>query len=136
MQKLLKSNPGLKERFPLRFYFDDYTSDELSEIAHRILKSRNFVLTPEADEYLNRLIEKETRMRDEYFGNGRWVHNLVEQGIIKSMAQRVMSEPHPVDKRLQLFSTIEVCDMKEAEMNFLHAMNLKLTSPCRIRFRA
>ena len=35
MKKLLKSNPGLKDRFPLRFHFEDYTADELSEIAHR-----------------------------------------------------------------------------------------------------
>lgn len=136
MKKLLKSNPGLRDRFPLRFHFEDYTSDELSEIAHRILKSRNFVLTPEADERLNRLIETETRQRDEYFGNGRWVHNLIEQGLIKSMAQRVMTVPRPQAMLYQLFSTIEVCDVEAVETSFLHTMNLSLTPPCRIGFRA
>lgn len=136
MKKLLKSNPGLKDRFPLRFHFEDYTADELSEIAHRILKSRNFVLTPEANLRLNRLIEKEARQRDEHFGNGRWVHNLIEHGLIKSMARRVMSGPRPETAQLQLFSTIEACDVEEAEAKLLRTADLKITPPCRIGFRA
>ena len=136
MKKLLKSNPGLKDRFPLRFHFEDYTADELSEIAHRILKSRNFVLTPEANLRLNRLIEKETRQRDEHFGNGRWVHNLIEHDLIKSMARRVMSGPRPETAQLQLFSTIEACDVEEAEAKLLRTADLKITPPCRIGFRA
>lgn len=136
MKKLLKSNPGLKDRFPLRFHFEDYTADELSEIAHRILKSRNFVLTPEANLRLNSLIEKEARQRDEYFGNGRWVHNLIEHGLIKSMARRVMSGPRPETAQLQLFSTIEACDVEEAEAKLLRTADLKITPPCRIGFRA
>lgn len=136
MKKLLKSNPGLKDRFPLRFHFEDYTADELSEIAHRILKSRNFVLTPEANLRLNRLIEKEARQRDEHFGNGRWVHNLIEHGLIKSMVRRVMSGPRPETAQLQLFSTIEACDVEEAEAKLLRTADLKITPPCRIGFRA
>lgn len=136
MKKLLKSNPGLKDRFPLRFHFEDYTADELSEIAHRILKSRNFVLTPEANLRLNSLIEKEARQRDEYFGNGRWVHNLIEHGLIKSMARRVMSGPRPETAQLQLFSTIEACDVEETEAKLLRTADLKITPPCRIGFRA
>lgn len=135
MKKLLKSNPGLKDRFPLRFHFEDYTADELSEIAHRILKSRNFVLTPEANLRLNRLIEKEARQRDEHFGNGRWVHNLIEHDLIKSMARRVMSGPRPETAQLQLFSTIEACDVEEAEAKLLRTADLKITPPCRIGFR-
>lgn len=136
MKKLLKSNPGLKDRFPLRFHFEDYTADELSEIAHRILKSRNFVLTPEANLRLNSLIEKEARQRDEHFGNGRWVHNLIEHGLIKSMARRVMSGPRPETAQLQLFSTIEACDVEDAEAKLLRTADLKITPPCRIGFRA
>lgn len=136
MKKLLKSNPGLKDRFPLRFHFEDYTADELSEIAHRILKSRDFVLTPEANLRLNSLIEKEAKQRDEHFGNGRWVHNLIEHGLIKSMARRVMSGPRPETAQLQLFSTIEACDVEEAEAKLLRTADLKITPPCRIGFRA
>ena len=37
MQTLLNSNPGLKDRFPLHFHFEDYTPEELAEMARRIL---------------------------------------------------------------------------------------------------
>ena len=138
MKELLRTNPGLKDRFPLHFHFDDYTSDELLEIAHRTLKARNFSLTQEADKYLKELIEKASAQRDEHFGNGRWVHNLIEQGLIKSMAKRVMSRPSPSCSGRELFSTIELSDVKEAERSFLSNREVvKYTSHLpRIGFRA
>lgn len=137
MKNLLRTNPGLKDRFPLQFHFDDYTSDELLEIAHRTLKARNFALTPEADEYLKGLIGKASAQRDEHFGNGRWVHNLIEQGLIKSMARRVMSRPSPSGTERELFSTIELSDVEDAERRFLSTREARLTPPApRIGFRA
>lgn len=137
MKALLQTNPGLKDRFPLQFHFDDYSSDELLEIAHRTLKARNFALTEEADEHLKAVIEKASAQRDGHFGNGRWVHNLIEQGLIKSMARRVMSLPSPSAPDRELFSTIELSDVKDAERRFLSPREAKLTpSFPRIGFRA
>ncbi|WP_455584389.1 AAA family ATPase [Bacteroides sp.] len=135
MQTLLRFNPGLQERFPLKFHFEDYTASELLEIAHRICKNRNFKLTLAADNRLSQLIEKAVLHRDEYFGNGRWVHNLIEHGVIKSMAKRVMSMPHcPGDSHLLSF--IEESDIAEVERTFLQSKTLKLTAPRRIGFTA
>lgn len=135
MKELLRTNPGLKDRFPLRFHFDDYTSDELLEIALRTLKARNYTLTHEAGKRLKSLIEKASAQRDEYFGNGRWVHNLIEQGLIKSMARRVMSQPSPCSG-YELFSTLEAADVEDTENRLLRSQELKITSPVRIGFRA
>ena len=110
---MLRTNPGLQERFPLQFYFDDYNADELMEMAHRLLQKRNFQLTPEADKELYALITEATAQRDEYFGNGRWLHNLIEQGIIKCMAQRIMSQPSIPDNTF-LFRTITQEDVVKA----------------------
>lgn len=135
MQTLLKFNPGLKERFPLKFHFEDYTTSELLEIAHCICKSRNFKLTLAADNRLSQLIEKAVLNRDEYFGNGRWVHNLVEHGVIKSMAKRVMSMPHcPSDSHLLSF--IEESDIVAAERMLFQSKMLELKTPRRIGFIA
>lgn len=135
MQTLLKFNPGLKERFPLKFHFEDYTTNELLEIAHCICKSRNFKLTLAADNRLSQLIEKAVLERDEYFGNGRWVHNLIEHGVIKSMAKRVMSMPHcPGDSHLLSF--IEESDIVAAERMLLQGKTLELKMPRRIGFIA
>lgn len=113
MQQMLRTNPGLQERFPLQFYFDDYNADELMEMAHRLLQKRNFQLTSEADKELYTLITEATTQRDEYFGNGRWLHNLIEQGIIKCMAQRIMSQPSIPDNTF-LFRTITQEDVVKA----------------------
>lgn len=110
---LFLGNPGLQERFPLQFYFDDYNADELMEMAHRLLQKRNFQLTSEADNELYTLITEATAQRDEYFGNGRWLHNLIEQGIIKCMAQRIMSQPSIPDNTF-LFRTITQEDVVKA----------------------
>lgn len=127
MQTLLNSNPGLKDRFPLHFHFEDYTPEELAEMARRILTKRNFTLTPEAEERLRKTIEKAVSAHDPHFGNGRWVHNLIEQGIIKSMAKRVMSQSGKSKGSRQLFSRIEEEDIIEAEKNFLGCRQLKIS---------
>ena len=85
MAAMMKTNPGLKDRFPLTFHFDDYSAGELMEMACRTLEAGNYRLTDEAHRCLASLIEKAAAQRDEYFGNGRWVHNLINQGIIKSI---------------------------------------------------
>lgn len=136
MRILLQSNPGLKDRFPLRFYFDDYTAEELLEMAHRSLQQRNFILTPEADRQLELLVREASAQRDEYFGNGRWIHNLINQGILKSMARRIMSLPHPDIFSRKLFCTIEACDITSAAQRFQECYPLKLKASARIGFRA
>lgn len=135
MTTMLKTNPGLKDRFPLTFTFEDYTKDELMEIACGLLKSENFKLTNEAYNRLYVLIEKVVANRDEYFGNGRWVHNLINQGIIRSMAKRVM-QTQPNQINIETLSRIEETDIIEAECNYLELKCCRKLSPRVIGFRA
>lgn len=135
MTTMLKANPGLKDRFPLTFTFEDYTKDELMEIACGLLKSENFKLTNEAYNRLYVLIEKVVANRDEYFGNGRWVHNLINQGIIRSMAKRVM-QTQPNQINIETLSRIEETDIIEAECNYLELKCCRKLSSRVIGFRA
>lgn len=136
MQTLLQSNPGLKDRFPLKFYFEDYTNDELYAIACQTLQERGFVLTPAAEQRLRTAIARATAHRDAHFGNGRWVHNLIEQGIVKSMARRIMSMPgHDRTDRV-LLSTVEATDIDEAEARLALRSDLRVPQPIRVGFRA
>lgn len=137
MNVMLKTNPGLKDRFPLTFHFDDYSASELMEIACRTLDERNFNLTDDARDCLAGIIERYSANRDCYFGNGRWVHNLIEQGIIKSMARRVMSSPAANGLfDVNLFCTVEKDDVLDAERNFLQSKTIRMFSPRPIGFRA
>lgn len=84
-----------------------------------------------------RLIEKTAANRNEYFGNGRWVHNLINQGIIKSMARRVMtSSVTGKNIDIDMLCVIEEADILEAEKNFLCLKTAKISSPRPIGFRA
>lgn len=135
MTAMLKTNPGLKDRFPLTFTFEDYTKDELMEIACRLLKSDNYQMSKEAYDRLYELIEKAAAKRNEYFSNGRWVHNLINQGIIKSMAKRVMQNKQAkID--IETLSKIEESDIIEAENNYLELKCLRKLSSQVIGFRA
>lgn len=137
MAAMMKTNPGLKDRFPLTFHFDDYSAGELMEMACRTLEAGNYRLTDEAHRCLASLIEKASAQRDEYFGNGRWVHNLINQGIIKSMARRVMSCSAAVRNiDISLLCDIQEADIIEAERNFMSLKTARISSPRPIGFRA
>lgn len=135
MTELLRTNSGLKDRFPLHFHFDDFSAAELLEIAIQILEKRNFTLTETAYTELQKVIEEATRHRNEDFGNGRWVHNFIEQGVIKSMAIRVMSAPHRADNP-KLLSLIHVEDILRAAQKYLKPREQKEIPVPRIGFRA
>lgn len=133
MKHMIQTNPGLHDRFPLHFHFDDYSPAELEEMAHRLLRKRNFKLTAEAGMKLKELIEKTVRNHDEHFGNGRWLHNLIDQGILKSMAYRVMTLPK-TEQNIQLFSTIEASDIQAAGQRMTQNQLFKQVQPTRIGF--
>jgi stage V sporulation protein K len=114
---MLNSNQGLRERFPISIHFDDYTSDELWDIAHYICAKRGFVLTPEADERLHQYIANETKKRTPSFSNARWVNNLMYQGVIKNMASRVVAATSETDLN-RLYTTIEESDIIKGEQEF------------------
>ncbi len=135
MMNLLKFNQGLKDRFPFCFRFENYTKQELMEICHAILKERNFILTKEAERRIESIIDKAVAQRDRYFGNGRWIHNLIEHGVIKSMAKRVMSTPHnPYDSHL--LCTIEESDVIDTELNYIGCSTVSIAPPRHIGFTA
>lgn len=135
MQALLQFNQGLFDRFPLKLHFADYDGEQLCQIATDMLREANYTLTPAAARRLSELTNEAASSRNAYFGNGRWVHNLVEQGIIKAMAKRVMAMRPMVDSKV-LFSTIEECDVAEAARMFVHAKETEAMTPRRIGFTA
>ena len=135
MMNLLKFNQGLKDRFPLCFHFENFTKQELMEMCHAVLKERNFILTKEAEKRIQNIIDKAVEQHDRCFGNGRWIHNLIEHGVIKSMAKRVMSTPHnPYDSHL--LCTIEESDVIDTELNYIGCGTVSIAPPRHIGFTA
>lgn len=135
MNNMLSTNPGLKDRFPLNFTFENYNEDELMEIACNLLEKDNYKLTDAARDRLHLLMEKAVANRDEHFGNGRWVHNLINQGVIKSMAKRVMLGGF-TEQNKESLTQIEEADIIEAEKNYIDIRNKRTVSIRPIGFRA
>lgn len=92
MKRLFELNPGFKSRIPESniYTFEDFSEDELMEIAERRLEKLDFTLSSEASMALRRRLAGDYANRDCNFGNARHVMNLIHTEILPAMAIRVM----------------------------------------------
>ncbi len=106
MEELLEMNSGLKSRFPYKFHFEDYTTEELIEIAELTIKREKFKLSPEAQKRLAALIKREVSRKQASFGNARFVNRLISTSILPSMASRLSQIEEAPDME-QLITILE-----------------------------
>ena len=83
MEAFLRSNPGLKSRFPIHIEFPDYKIEELVDIAELITRNRQYYLTPGAREKIRELLYQNAGSGELVMGNARYIRNLVEAAIRK-----------------------------------------------------
>jgi len=88
MKKFLNSNTGLKSRFNNTFIFKDYKPKELLELFNLLAKNKEFEASTKAQKKLLKYFKFVYKSRDDSFGNGRFVRNLLEQ-IFKIQASRL-----------------------------------------------
>jgi stage V sporulation protein K len=89
MEWFLRSNPGLRSRFPIHIDFPDYTITELYLIGEMMLRSRQYKLAPEAQKKLFQILEDRSRSSQQNEGNARLVRNIIEQAIRHQAARLV-----------------------------------------------
>ncbi len=112
MDAFLKANPGLSSRFDKILKFEDYTPEQLYQIAMLILvDERNMLVTPEADAALRELLASEYRSRSRYFGNAREVRKLMEE-LVKRQNLRLAQLSSEERKKLPL-NLIELEDVQD-----------------------
>lgn len=93
MEYLLSSNPGLKSRFPNYVMFEDYSVDELHEMAVNKIKRNGYILQDGAEEKVRNLLQKMYDVRKEgQWANGREVSNLYDKIIITHADRCISSE--------------------------------------------
>jgi stage V sporulation protein K len=90
MEEFLRTNPGLRSRFPLHLDFPDYTINELLRIADVFLQQRDYVFHPLAREALGKILERKKNEHC-YNGNARLVRNLIERSI-RRQAVRLLDQ--------------------------------------------
>lgn len=89
MSSFLESNSGLKSRFPNIINFEDYTGEQLYQIACIQAKGKGYVICEDAKDALISYFDQVQRMHAEEAGNGRFARNLIEEAILKQ-AERVV----------------------------------------------
>lgn len=112
MKEFLESNTGLKSRFNNFYEFDDYTPDELIDIAKITAKKKILEISDEASDILYKLIVDEYRKRERTFGNARYVNSLIEEAQI-NLGLRVMKSSNPSEMSLKEISTITKTDVEK-----------------------
>lgn len=92
MQEFLKTNTGLKSRFPNIVHFEDYSIDEMYEIAKVTAESKGYSLSQNCEQGLRHVFEKHQIKGKNDEGNGRLVRNLIEAAIIEQ-SKRIIDNP-------------------------------------------
>ena len=96
MERFLQINPGLRSRFPIQIEFNDYSVNELMQIANMMVEKRQYKFSPEA------LIKFETILQNrkndinyDKLGNARLVRNMIEKALrrqaLRLVNQKVIS---------------------------------------------
>jgi len=111
MRAFINTNPGLKSRFTQWFEFPDYQPDELTQIADYAADKRKVVFSPQAKAYLHDKIVDAYRDRDRYFGNARYIYNLIDLSKI-NLGLRVMKTENPKKLSKEALSTIIIDDIE------------------------
>ncbi|MBK9271889.1 MAG: AAA family ATPase [Saprospiraceae bacterium] len=81
MEHFLKSNPGLNSRFDRILKFEDYTTQELMDIALKMFGDQFFDLEDAAKGLLHAYLDNLHRTKDKYFGNARTIRSIVQETI-------------------------------------------------------
>jgi SpoVK/Ycf46/Vps4 family AAA+-type ATPase len=81
MNEFLEFNPGLKSRFDRELVFEDFSPDELMQIADYLLAEQGIKPTPEAIDHLKKYFTHVYEIKDKYFGNGRLVRKVIEDAV-------------------------------------------------------
>ena len=114
MESFLKANPGLNSRFDKILKFEDYSPEELFQIALMMLTENELVPAPEAEEHLKNYFTYIHEFRDKYFGNARTVRSIVQE-VIKAH-----------NLRLAALSAEEMKQVPENQLTLEDVSNLKM----------
>jgi F-box protein 11 len=114
----LEANPGLKSRFKQNLYLQDYTLDELVEIAQKMLRDQQRKLSNDAERLLYEKLASLRENREYSFENARTVEKYVEAMLQAQAKKNMGGSPEQQMKGIMLMITPE-----DVEAAFAHRTN-------------
>lgn len=105
MECFLRTNPGLRSRFPIQIDFPDYTIDELIQIAELMVKNRQYQFTESAKKKIMKYLIYDNNSRE--IGNARLIRNLIERAIRKH-AVRILNKKNITREDLITIDSIDI----------------------------
>ncbi len=97
METFLQKNPGMRSRIAFHVAFDDYSTDELLDIASQTAQADGLSFSGRATEKLRQLFD-EARCRHD-FGNGRYARTVVEHAQMAQANRLLTLLPEQVTDR-------------------------------------
>lgn len=113
MQEFLKSNTGLRSRFPNMVHFKDYTVEEMYAIAGVTAKAKGYRMSEDCKDGMIHAFKKKQIKGKNDSGNGRLVRNMIETAIIKQ-SKRISENP---DADMELLTASDFGFDKIVEFN-------------------
>ncbi len=112
IKTFIESNPGMHSRFTHWFEFPDYTPQELGEISVFTADRQNVSLSTQSKAFLYDKIVESYRTRNRFFGNARYVNQLIKEAKI-NLGIRIMKEENPRALSKEELSTLRIEDFEK-----------------------
>jgi len=102
MRKFIESNAGLASRFTRFIEFEDYDTEALVKILHKLLADQDIRFDADVEKAMKKQVAEMYRTRDkDSFGNARAIRNFCAS-IVEKQADRLARDANPDYERLAL----------------------------------
>jgi hypothetical protein len=112
MDTFFRSNPGLSSRIAHHLDFPDYATEELEDIAQRMLTSMEYRLSPSGLEALQEYIP--LRMEQPHFANARSIRNALDRARLRQANRLFAQKGRRLDR--DALMSIEGEDLRASRM--------------------